>query len=307
MLTHSYTYEAALADSHKITWRVEDIIGGDKQLDFSKPFLPESLAGTASIRCLSAREQLLLNQIRGNSYLYLFGFVEEFILPFVLDQARAAVHGADAVEVRALVTFAEEEAKHIHLFRRFSAEFARGFGAECGAIGPAKDVAAAILKHGALGVAMVTLHLEWMTQRHYLDSVKEGDAEGLDPQFSSLLRHHWMEEAQHAKLDTLLVAKLAREAGPEGIARAFDDYVSIGTMLDGGLAAQARLDIEALERAAGRPLAEAEKAEIFEAQQRSYRWTFLGSGMTHPNFVRALGELSPAGAERIAAMAKALA
>ena len=39
-----------------------------------------------------------------------------------------------------------------------------------------------------------------MTQLHYLDSVKDdGD---LDPLFKSLLRHHWMEEAQHAKLDT---------------------------------------------------------------------------------------------------------
>lgn len=306
MLTHNYTYEAALADSHKVAWRVEDIIGGDKTLDFSKRFLPESLAGTASIKCLSDREKLLLNQIRGNSYLYLFGFVEEFILPFVLDQTRAVVHAADAVETRALATFADEEAKHIHLMRRFAEEFERGFGVECGVIGPAKDVAAAILKHGELGVALVILHLEWMTQRHYLDSVKENDAENLDPQFASLLRHHWMEEAQHAKLDTLLVDKLARAAGPEGIAKAFDDYVSIGTMLDGGLAAQAKLDIEALERAAGRTFAEAEKAEIYEVQQRSYRWTFLGSGMTHPNFVRALGEISPAGAERIATMAKAL-
>jgi hypothetical protein len=29
------------------------------------------------------------------------------------------------------------------------------------------------------------------------------------PQFSSLLRHHWLEEAQHAKLDTLMVEAIA--------------------------------------------------------------------------------------------------
>jgi hypothetical protein len=303
MLTHNYSYQSTLADAIKVNWRVEDLIGEDKRLDFSRPFLPESLAGVSGIGCLDAREKLLLNQIRGNSYLYLFGFVEEFILPFVLDQTRAAVHG-DPVEVRALATFAEEEAKHIHLFTRFAAEFERGFPVRCGVIGPASEVAAAILKHGALGIGLVILHLEWMTQLHYLDSVKVDEA--IDPQFASLLRHHWMEEAQHAKLDTLLVDRLARAAGPEGIAKAIDDYVSIGTMLDGGLGAQAGLDLESLAHAAGRTFSEEEKAEIKAAQIRSYRWAFLVSGMTHPNFVRALGEISPAGHARVAALAQAL-
>lgn len=305
MLTHSYSYESTLADALKVNWRVEDLIGGEKTLDFTKPFLPDSLAGVNAIGCLSPREKLLLNQIRGNSYLYLFGFVEEFILPFVLDQTRAAVHG-DPVEVRALATFAEEEAKHIHLFTRFAADFARGFPTRCGVIGPASEVAAAILKHSALGVGMVTLHLEWMTQLHYIDSVKDNAKESIDPQFASLLRHHWMEEAQHAKLDTLLVDRLAREAGPEGIAKGIDDYVAIGTMLDGGLAAQAGLDLESLAHAAERTFTEEEKAEIKAAQIKSYRWTFLVSGMTHPNFVRALGEVSPEGAARVAALAQAL-
>jgi hypothetical protein len=39
-----------------------------------------------------------------------------------------------------------------------------------------------------------------MTQRHYTESIK--DARELDPQFKSMLHHHWMEEMQHAQLDT---------------------------------------------------------------------------------------------------------
>ena len=35
------------------------------------------------------------------------------------------------------------------------------------------------------------------------------DNQELDPQFKSLLKHHWMEESQHAKLDTLLVESLS--------------------------------------------------------------------------------------------------
>ena len=65
----SYTYASALAASQRINWKVEDIIGDDKRLDFDKPFMPDALARTASLD-LPAREKLLLNQIRGNGYLY---------------------------------------------------------------------------------------------------------------------------------------------------------------------------------------------------------------------------------------------
>jgi hypothetical protein len=290
MTAHGYTYESALNDSLKVSWKVEDLIG-EKKLDFSKPFLPEALAGVSGLNVLSAREKLLLNQIRGNSYLYLFGFVEGFILPFVLDQAHAAVHD-DILEARALSTFAEEEAKHMHLFQRFAEEFKKGFGTECGVIGPARDVAKVVLSHSALGVALLTLHLEWMTQSHYLDSVK--DQQELDPQFKSLLRHHWMEESQHAKLDTLLVEKMAREAGAGGIAKAFEDFSALGSAVNGLLAQQVQLDIISLGKAAGRTFSDVEKKDIESAQLKSYRYTFLVSGLVHPNFLRTVEQLNPA-------------
>ena len=44
---------------------------------------------------LSERERLTLNHIRAHEYLSLFGLVEEFILPFVLDHARTIVNGDD--------------------------------------------------------------------------------------------------------------------------------------------------------------------------------------------------------------------
>ena len=43
-MKNNYTYQGALEASERIGWRVEDIIGGEKRLDFSKPFMPESLA-----------------------------------------------------------------------------------------------------------------------------------------------------------------------------------------------------------------------------------------------------------------------
>src|SRR5262249_48138924 len=131
-------------------------------------------------------------------------------------------------------------------------------------------------------------------------------AEGLDPLFCSLLKHHWLEESQHAKLDTLVVDKLADLVRPEQIEAAVDDYMDIGKMLDGGLAAQIKLDLESLAKATGRTVASDEKAEIVNAQTRAYRWTFLLSGMTHPNFDKSLRELTPEGHERVAQLAKAI-
>ena len=44
MLTTNYTYQETLRASVRANWRIEDIIGGNKRLDFTKPFMPESLA-----------------------------------------------------------------------------------------------------------------------------------------------------------------------------------------------------------------------------------------------------------------------
>src|SRR5918993_5936773 len=132
---NGYSYRAALAASQKVNWRIEDIIGGDKRLDFSKPLMPESLARVEPLDFLSADEKRTLNQIRGHAYLCTFGLVEEFILPFLMDHARPQLRGDD-YRVRALLQFAGEEAKHIHLFKRFRQDFEEGFGTKCEVIGP---------------------------------------------------------------------------------------------------------------------------------------------------------------------------
>ena len=301
-MPHSYTYQDTLATSEKITWRIEDIIGGDKKLDFTKPFMPESLARTAPLGFLSPNEQRVLNQVRGHAYLTIFGLVEEFILPFVLDQTRPQLQGDDH-QTRALLNFAGEEAKHIHLFKVFRQEFERGFGHHCDVIGPPEAIAKAVLAHRPLGVALAILHIEWMTQRHYLDSVK--DAQELDPQFKSLLKHHWMEEAQHAKLDTLLVEALAAKCTPAEIEEGVGDYLKIGMLIDGGLEAQTKFDLAALQQVTGRRLSESQAREAFEVQRQANRWTYLGSGMTHAGFLATLGAISPAGRKQVEGVAPA--
>ena len=299
-MAHGYTYQDTLATSEKITWRIEDIIGGAKSLDFGKPFMPETLARTQALGFLSPAEQKTLNQIRGHAYLSIFGLVEEFILPFLLDQTRPQLQKNDH-ETRALLNFASEEAKHIHLFKTFRAEFERDFGHHCDVIGPPEAIAKAVLAHSPLGVALAILHIEWMTQRHYLDSIK--DAQDLDPQFKSLLKHHWMEEAQHAKLDTLMVLELARERSPESIAAAIEGYLALGGTFDACLAQQAKFDMQTLARATRRVLGEAEQGIFLQEQHQAQRWTFIGSGMSHANFLDTIRTIAPGAEKRLAELA----
>jgi hypothetical protein len=284
-----YTYSEILKVSNRISWRLEDVLGEGETLDFSSPFLPDSLAATAELRTLGAPERLLLNQIRGHSYLSLFGLVEEFILPFLLDHARGQVYGDDA-EIRALLQFAGEEAKHIELFKRFAALFRKGFDSPCEVIGPSRDIADAVLEHSQLGVALVVLHIEWMTQRHYVESIKTETA--LDPLFKRLLHHHWLEESQHAKLDTLIAHQIAGRLGSTEIRQGITDYERILSLFEGALARQAELDLEALERVTGGAIRTGTRQQILAEQRRSYRSVFIESGAQHPNLRRTLSALA---------------
>ena len=297
-----YTYQSALAASEVIHWRIEDIIGGEKRLDFTKPFMPESLAQTEPLTFLTKEEKRILNQIRGNAYLCIFGLVEEFILPFVLDQARPQLQ-ADDYRVRALLQFAGEEAKHIQLFKRFRQEFEDGFGTQCQVIGPPEAIASAILAHDPLGVAITTLHIEWMVQRHYVESIR--DDQELDPQFKSLLKHHWIEEVQHAKLDTLMVESLAANRNEEAVLNGVEEYLQIGGFIDDGLKQQVEFDLNTFEQATGRTLNETEKEEFRRVQLRANRWTYLGSGMTHDKVLETLEGLTPKARQRVESVSPA--
>jgi hypothetical protein len=292
----TYDYRETLDASLKVNWRVEDIIGGDKQLDFSKRFMPESLARVEELEFLNADEKRILNQIRGHVYLTVFGIVEEFIVPYVLDHIRPSL-AEDDDRVRAFLQFLGEEVKHIQLFKKFCEEFKANFGSECKVIGPASEIGKAVLANNSLGVALVILMIEWTSQAHYIDSVK--DDTGLDPLFKSMLRNHWIEEAQHAKLDTRMVEYLADRLSKEEIEKGVDGFFAIGGFLDAGLKQQTEFDLEALELATGRKLTEEERSTFLEKQLQANRWTFIGSGMVHPKFLETMERLGSDQRKRI--------
>ena len=94
------------------------------------------------------------------------------------------------------------------------------------------------------------------------------------------MKNHWMEEAQHAKLDSLIVDALAVGRSEDQIDKALDEFFEIGAFLDAGLKQQAEFNLDALERAIGYKFAD--RDAIADQQHQAARWTYIGSAMTHP-------------------------
>lgn len=296
MLQLNYDYASCIRGSEKVAWKIDTVMPPDTKIDFSRPFLPEGLFSVEKLTCLTPAQRLMLNQISGNAYLNLFAFVEEYITAMAIQHAQAELFG-DHVAVRALARFAEEESKHQQLFWRYCSSFERDFGHKCHLLGAAAEVAGVILSKSPLAVTLVTLHLELMTQAHYTESVRGN--QNLDPLFCELLRHHWMEESQHARLDALELDKLLDISSPEQIATCFDDYMGLIDAFDGLLLAQAKLDVQTLADALGQTFSDADVEAIVKSQHSAYRNTFLVSGMTNKSFMETVEMISPENAKRI--------
>ena len=302
MLSHTYSYEECLHTSIKAAWKEEDILK-NRDFDYGKRFLPNRLAGVDEIACLDEREKLKLNQIIGNAYCHIFAYVEEFIVPQTLEAAQRDVYGEEA-RLRALIRFAEDETKHQQMFRRSMALFEKGFGTACGVIPGREDVARVVLGKSRLCSLLLTSMIEWFTQLHYVEHVRSD--ERLDGLFRDLIKYHWIDEATHAKLDSLLINEIVGPLSPGDREHAVEELLELGGAVDGLLSQQADLDIESLQRATGRTFAKHERLDIKTNIQRAYRWTFLVSGLTHPTFVKIVGELTDQGRRRLEAAAEAL-
>jgi len=291
-------FQSIVDASERVSWRVEDVLPAGAALDFSRPFLPEAMARVKGLSFLEPGEQLALNQIRANGYLSIFGVFEEAFLPFMLDQMGSRRMAADRT-TRALLRFADEEVKHIELFRGFRERFEAGFGTPCRVVGPASAMTAQLVDQSPLAIALITLHVEWMTQRHYVESVKDDDS--LEPLFVRLLKYHWLEEAQHARIDSIIVRALASRLTAKEVEAGIEEYLRTCQGLSSTLALQAALDVESLSRALGKTFAPAVSAEIQRVQTEAWRWTILDSGMTHPKVLEALEAIHPTARGALAA------
>ena len=281
----TYTYADCLKHSYRVNWKVGDVVDG-RHFDRARPWLPARLSGAARVVSLSPTERLTLNQIEMGAYAHLFGFVEESIAPRMVELARE-VEPKDREAFDALTNFAAEEVKHMVLFREVRAAVDDALGQPLDLLPGARDVARVVLGKHPGAMLLLTTAIEWMTQLHYLDCFK-GDPD-LDPFTRHIFKSHWLEESQHAKLDHLETLRAFKGLPADERDQAIDDLIELVGAVDGLLQTQAGLDVDNLERILGRTLPARIRRETQDAVIAAKRYTFIETGVTHPNFQELFG------------------
>jgi hypothetical protein len=211
---------------------------------------------------------------------------------------------ADRAESRALARFGAEEVKHQELFRRAEAALEQACGHPFGRYFDEEktrvtDLTDSILAHPLLPRFLVLLALEWGTQRHYVESIRDRGDQGSDPLYVDILRAHWVEEAQHTKWDILAIAQLAGESSADELSSAFDHIPAIGALIDATFAGQADREIETFRQLTGRRHSPAQLTTLRETLHRSMSAIIAGVALNHPSFTKIARELSSEGAARI--------
>lgn len=300
MINHNYSYQQCLDNSLKVYWDADKVLEG-KNFDYSKDFLPDSMVGASTVEFLNDDEKRKFNQIAGNSYFHLFQFLEEPITPMIMEAALPGATG-DEVKLRALLRFCEEEVKHQALFQNCNKMFREGFGVDCGLIPDKPTVAGAVTGAPRLAAMLLVDMIEWITQTHYLEHVR--DAKDLDPLFSEILRLHWIEEAQHTKLDTLIMNEMVADSTPEDREAAVDVFLELCGAVDGLIQQQTALNVESLAKATDRTFTDEEQQALAKLGYTSFRAGLIGLALQHPKFVQTVKDLTNDGEAKLAAAAK---
>jgi hypothetical protein len=66
------------------------------------------------------------------------------------------------------------------------------------------------------------------------------------------------------------------------------------------------MNVDALEAATGRSFTQSEREEITASTLKAWRYTFLVSGLEHPNVVKLVNEITVDGPAKVRAVAAAL-
>jgi hypothetical protein len=281
-------YARCVEASKRVRWEIDrDVIRG-RVLDFSKKFLPDGLSGVRDLLFLSREEQRLVSQIQGRTYANMFGLVERFISVKMLELSHDHALG-DQVALEALVRFTDEELKHQELFRRLEEMTAAGMPSGYTFAPEPNDVARVVLAHSTWAVLGLTCHIELVTLAHYLRAI-ERDAD-LSELWKEVFLHHWREESQHAILDELEWRREDATLTKEQRDAAVTDLIELVRAVDAILQVQAAADSEYFIAACARDLSRDQADAVRTSFLRSYRWQYIGSGVTNERFLEVLGSL----------------
>jgi hypothetical protein len=297
--TESSRYARAIKASKRVRWDIDADVFAGRQFDFSHRFLPDGLARLSTFTTLNDAERVLISQIQGRTYAYIFGLVERYIGAKVLELSGQHWLG-DQIALEALIRFSDEELKHQELFRRVEQAIAAGMPPGYRMTAEPNAVARAVLSKSTWAVLALTCDIELFTQSHWQQSI-EPDAR-LSPLWKDVFRFHWMEEAQHAVLDELEWMREDRRLTPAQRDAAVDDLIALVGAVDGILQMQSAADAAYFAAICGRAVGDDELASVRTSLLKAYRWQYIETGVTHPHFGTLLARVTTeAQRERIGA------
>jgi hypothetical protein len=284
----SKRYARAIEVSKRVRFEIErDVIRGRK-LDFGRKFLPDGLSRIDRLDVLGAEEKRLVSQIQGRTYANMFGLVERFIGPKILEVSRDHWLG-DQTAFEALVRFTDEELKHQEMFRRIEALCAEGMPAGYSFLPQPNDVAGVVLGKPTWSVLALICHIELFVLAHYRQAIEK------DEQLSALWRDvftfHAREESQHAIMDEIEWRRADGALTPAQRDEAVDGLIALVAAVDGILQLQAGADTDYFVRAAGRNFDRAQVETIGATFLHAYRWQYIVSGVQDERFQKILGSL----------------
>lgn len=277
----TYSYEACLDTAYRVNWRLDEVLG-EKKFNLARRWVPRQLSAADAITCLDETEKRKLTHVEMGAYAHLFGYVEEFIAPKMTDRAQS-LEREEPAAFEALANFVAEEVKHMHLFRKVRQRVDQQLGFSLQLLDGEKEVTRFVLGKNPGAVLLLIACIEWFTQLHYLTAIR--DDEGLDALTKHIFRAHWLEEAQHAKLDHLETLRAFASMKPGEKDLAIADLIELVQAVDGLLQKQSTYDVVNLGTYLGRNFTPAEREEIYREILKVKRWVFITSGVTHPNFI----------------------
>jgi len=279
------SYAKCVEVSKRVRFEIDrDVIRG-REFDFASKFLPDGLSRVEQAPFLSRQEKHLFSQVQGRTYANMFGLVERFIGPKMLEVSRDHWLG-DQTALEALVRFTDEELKHQELFRRMERLAAEGMPAGYAFLPQPNDVAAAVLGKSSWAVLALICHIELFVLAHYRQAI-EPDA-ALSPLWKDVFTFHAREESQHAILDELEWMRENERLTAAQRDQGVDDLIALVGAVDGILQMQAAADAQYF-IASSRHFSKEQSGRIGKAFLDAYRWQYIVSGVQDERFNQILG------------------
>jgi hypothetical protein len=271
-----------------VRWEIDaDVIRG-RDFDYTRTFLPTGLSKVDTLEFLDAGERRFLSQVQGRTYAYMFGLVERFIAPKMLQTSSQHWLG-DQVALEALVRLSDEEIKHQELFRRLELLMDAHMPAGYVRVAEPNTVAGAVLGKRSWAVLALICHIELFVQSHYDQSI--APQADLCPLWKDVFLFHCKEECQHVIIDELEWHAEYRRIDAGERDAAVDDLIALVGAVDGILQAQADSDSDYFLASCGRKLSSDEAQRVGDTLLSAYRWQYIVSGVQH-RVSRVAGEMT---------------